>query len=210
MKSFKWWTRAFSLLGALILIGLLIDLSRYVGVCTFYASQAELGLKQLRSIPNPKEAIVALTGDHSRIPGAIDLLRNRQSAVLIISGAGKQTSLRDLINVQSDAMSIHEIWEKIIVESQSTSTWENAKNTKALLEGRPWNAILLVTSDYHLPRAMHIFNRELPGWTITPYAIPSEFTTLSWSAPGNWFLGTFRVVSEYVKSWVFAYYLLWV
>lgn len=51
----------------------------------------------------------------------------------------------------------------ILIEENSRTTYENAVQTKALLgSGR----ILLVTSAYHLPRAVNLFKKQ--GFVVTP------------------------------------------
>jgi len=57
----------------------------------------------------------------------------------------------------------------ILIEEQSRTTYENAVQTKALLgSGR----ILLVTSAYHLPRAVSLFEKQ--GFIVTPAACGYE------------------------------------
>ena len=57
----------------------------------------------------------------------------------------------------------------ILVEEQSRTTYENAVQTKAILgAGR----ILLVTSAYHLPRAVGLFEKQ--GFVVTPVACGYE------------------------------------
>ncbi|HQY57445.1 MAG: YdcF family protein [Nitrospira sp.] len=57
----------------------------------------------------------------------------------------------------------------ILVEDKSRTTYENAVQTKALLgSGR----ILLVTSAYHLPRAVSLFEKQ--GFIVTPAACGYE------------------------------------
>ena len=51
----------------------------------------------------------------------------------------------------------------ILLEEQSRNTYENAVNVKQLLTG---GSILLVTSAYHLPRAVALFAGQ--GFTVTP------------------------------------------
>jgi uncharacterized SAM-binding protein YcdF (DUF218 family) len=47
----------------------------------------------------------------------------------------------------------------IIAEGRSTTTWENARNAAALLRARGVSRVLLVTSAWHMPRAMIAFRR---------------------------------------------------
>jgi len=67
--------------------------------------------------------------------------------------------------------------EKIIVESKATSTMENFKYTKQILNertGRSDYKVLVVTSDFHMARSKVL--ASVNGFT--PYGIPSKTETL--------------------------------
>ncbi len=63
--------------------------------------------------------------------------------------------------------------ERIIFESQSVNTHENATLSKALAQPRPGETWLLVTSAWHMPRSVGIFRAA--GWPVTGY--PVDFRT---------------------------------
>ena len=65
--------------------------------------------------------------------------------------------------------------DKIIQESSSFNTRENAVNTKQILYKRGINKILLVTSAMHMPRAMEIFRRV--GFEVI--AAPTDFLSVN-------------------------------
>lgn len=47
----------------------------------------------------------------------------------------------------------------ILLETGSTSTFENALMSAALLHERRWSRVLVVSDGYHLPRALFVFRR---------------------------------------------------
>jgi uncharacterized SAM-binding protein YcdF (DUF218 family) len=63
--------------------------------------------------------------------------------------------------------------EKILVEAKSRDTVENARRTKEILAGNGLRRPLLVTSAYHMRRAVAVF--EKAGVTVTP--VPAGFRT---------------------------------
>ncbi|MCV0426426.1 MAG: YdcF family protein [Roseibium sp.] len=64
--------------------------------------------------------------------------------------------------------------ERVILEDVSRNTWENAVFTKELVDPKPGQKWLLVTSAYHMPRSMGVF--EKAGWSgVTAY--PVDFRT---------------------------------
>jgi uncharacterized SAM-binding protein YcdF (DUF218 family) len=46
--------------------------------------------------------------------------------------------------------------ECVLEDRHSTDTWENLKNSKALMERAGLKSAVIVTSDYHMPRAMAV------------------------------------------------------
>lgn len=166
------------------------DISRFI---ERYESEARA------TVPLPKEtslseAIVVLTGDKGRIPKALELLRERGSPLLIISGVGKGASLVDVINNQGGAAgNIRELWNRIELESKSQSTVENVYESGKILLEKKIMRVILVTSDYHMPRAFGIFRRVLPQEEI--YSYPTKSESSFWY---NW--------NEYWKNRIFFWY----
>jgi uncharacterized SAM-binding protein YcdF (DUF218 family) len=181
----------------LFTVAMLVDGMRFWMVYSYWSSRAELGLGQLASVAAPKEAIVVLTGDIRRIPKAIELLRKRDSEVLIISGTAKGVSLTEVVNRQGDASThIHEVWDKIVLDAESTSTLENAEKSGALLQQRRLSHLVLVTSDYHMDRALAVFVRALPGRDILGFSVQSQGSSL-------------KIFQEYWKNLLFRYFGYW-
>ena len=58
---------------------------------------------------------------------------------------------------------------RILLEEKSRTTSENAEFTKALLTPAPGERWLLVTSAYHMPRAMGCFRAA--GFDVTPWPV---------------------------------------
>lgn len=62
--------------------------------------------------------------------------------------------------------------DRIILEDKSLTTWENAVFSKELVKPQPGSHWLLVTSAFHMPRAVGVFRKvEWPG--IIPY--PTDY-----------------------------------
>jgi uncharacterized SAM-binding protein YcdF (DUF218 family) len=156
-------------------------------------SQAGLEARTPTWAPGSPEAIVVLTGARGRIPRAVQLLRQRDDGLLLISGAGKGISKKELLNQQGDsAAGVTQYWERIEVEDLATSTIENAKETAKFLRERKIEKVILVTSDYHMPRALEIFRRVYPAVEYFPYPVSSV-------AEGTGSGGTSRVIEGYGK-----------
>lgn len=197
IKPKKWAKRLG--LGVVILV-VFILISELIPFFSAYEHYRRVALDPKRNLPNdvsPTEAIVVLTGDKFRIPKALELLRSRGSPLLIISGIGRGIRVTDVLNQQGDASTkIHEVWKKIIFESKSTSTKENAEKTAPLLIERGVTRVILVTSEYHMGRAQDIFRRVLPKMQWVEYPVLSD----------NEFSGKFQLAQEYLKTLLFWAY----
>ena len=63
---------------------------------------------------------------------------------------------------------------RVLYENRARDTWENFVYSRALAKPKPGETWLLVTSAYHLPRAMAVARRL--GWTMQPW--PSDYETV--------------------------------
>lgn len=172
-----------------------------------YVGRTQIAFSQLPKKDLPREVIVVLTGDRRRIPKALELLRLRPTPVLVISGAGT-LSLKEVVNQQGDsAVNIHEIWKKIRLESISSSTIENAQETGKILRPLAPKQVVLVTSEYHMVRALEIFKKVLPEYEYYDYPVHSDVSHLlnfqfsTRSLNGLWYLSV-----EYIKYLLYSFY----
>lgn len=67
--------------------------------------------------------------------------------------------------------------DRIVLEERSRNTFENAVLTRDLVHPKPGERWLLVTSAYHMPRAVGVFRAA--GFDVTPY--PVDYRTRDWS-----------------------------
>ncbi len=86
----------------------------------------------------------------------------------------------------------------ITLETESKTTWSNARNTKKILEDNISQKIGLLTIGYHLPRATKIFKRE--GFSnLIPFA-SEDYSSESYLAEISEYLKSFKGVSERTKE----------
>ncbi len=119
---------------------------------------------------------VALNEAAERLTEGVRLaLKHPQAKVIFTGGVG------GLISGGTDAATpIGELlqdWgisaDRIVLEAKSRNTRENAEFTRALVDPKPGERWLLVTSAYHMPRAMGVFRHA--GFDVEPY--PVDFRT---------------------------------
>ena len=81
--------------------------------------------------------------------------------------------------------------EQILVDGESTNTRENIRHAISLLKGRDISQIRIVTSDYHLPRALAIARDEGLNASGTGSPCKQEY----------WIQNHFREALAWVKYW---------
>jgi uncharacterized SAM-binding protein YcdF (DUF218 family) len=140
------------------------------------------------------DGIVVLTGDSARISEAIELLANRRGKRLLISGANRGTTAAEISRLNPDFTR----WIQCCVDfDRSLNTLGNAIETRRWAERRRFRSLTVVTSDYHMPRAMAEIAHQLPNTRLVAFPVMSErLRTDHWwaSAPAMRLL-----LSEYVK-----------
>jgi uncharacterized SAM-binding protein YcdF (DUF218 family) len=112
-----------------------------------------------------------------RLVALADLARRYPSARLVYSGGSGNLLVPDarveaeLVAAAAETLGITP--GRVIVEGTSRDTWENAVNTRALVTPAPGERWLLVTSAWHMPRAIGCFRQV--GFPVTAY--PVDFRT---------------------------------
>jgi uncharacterized SAM-binding protein YcdF (DUF218 family) len=144
------------------------------------------------------DGIVALTGGASRIADAIELLASGRGKRLLISGAYRATNSKEISRLNPE----FERWVRCCVDfDRSLNTLGNAIETKRWAERRGFRSLIVVTSNYHMPRALAEIAHQLPDVALVPFPVVTERQRADpWWARAT----TARLmVSEYLK-YVFA------
>ncbi|MDB5416513.1 MAG: YdcF family protein [Rubritepida sp.] len=131
-----------------------------------------------------RRGIVSLNGAAERMTEAVALSRRFPEARIVFSG-GQGTVIT---GEETEADVARQLWAslglegpRVILESQSRNTWENATLSLIAARPQPGERWLLVTSASHMPRSVGSFRRA--GWEVTPW--PVNYST----SPGGtgWF-----------------------
>ena len=130
----------------------------------------------LDELPRNVDGIVVLAGAKGRISAAADLWLKfykespSRAPMLYVSGMG-HTSNWNVFASQVKPEVLRVIREKdVILETQSTTTEENAMWFQNALNILKWDHIVLVTSNYHMKRSFYIFQTVIgPNVDIETY-----------------------------------------
>lgn len=120
---------------------------------------------------------VTISAAASRITEAVALSRRFPAARLVFSGGSGAL----LLNQHTEAEDTRRLWislgvapDRISTEDRSRNTFENARFTTRLVGPKPGERWLLITSAYHMPRAVGCFRAA--GFPVIPYPV-DYFTT---------------------------------
>jgi uncharacterized SAM-binding protein YcdF (DUF218 family) len=149
------------------------------------------------------DLIVVLTGGRGRFKQGLELLKKERGSHLLVSGTGTNISLEDILSANNLEELADAYRERIILGDLSRSTEENAQEIKSVSEKLNVESILLVTSSYHIRRALNLLKRELnkvPQLEALVYYHPVETPNFHreywWKSRTGWQI----FLSEYFKS----------
>src|SRR5215813_7985081 len=141
------------------------------------------------------EGIVVLTGGAARINDAIELLAAERGHRLLITGVNPTTHTAELARLTPQYRKLFECC--IDLDRSAMNTIGNAVETRRWARARGFHSLLVVTSAYHMPRAIAELAHELPDVTLIEFPVWTERQKSEpwWSNEATARL----VISEYLK-----------
>ena len=151
-----------------------------------------------REQTSPKQkadGIVVLTGGVARIDRAMKLLAQGQAKRMLISGVNRTVTTDELKDLASQGDQYFACC--VDIDKEARNTIDNATETSEWAALHKYYTIIVVTSNYHMPRALAELGRVMPGVTLIPYAVVDNNVHLEpwWAYPGT----TKLLLSEYLK-----------
>jgi uncharacterized SAM-binding protein YcdF (DUF218 family) len=136
-----------------------------------------------------------LTGGVARIDEAMKLLAQGKAKRLLITGVNRTTSTEELKQLASEGDQLFTCC--VDIDKEARNTIDNATETSQWVARNRYHSIIVVTSNYHMPRALAELARVMPGVTLIPYAVVDNNVHLDrwWTYPGT----TKLLISEYLK-----------
>jgi uncharacterized SAM-binding protein YcdF (DUF218 family) len=137
------------------------------------------------------DGIVVLTGGSSRIADAVDLLAAGHGRRLLITGVHRATSSGEIARLLPERVRCC-----VDLDRSAVNTLGNAVEARRWAVQRGFRSLIVVTSNYHMPRAMAELTHQLPHVVLIPFPVVSErLRGEPW-----WHGGRARLMlSEYVK-----------
>ena len=120
------------------------------------------------------DGIIVMTGGQQRLDDGVRLLTEGLANKMLISGVGKGVNRAILVQeLGLTETQIGVLFCCVELDHAAQDTFGNAKSAREWSRRHDMRSLRLVTANYHMPRVLLIFSRELPDvdlyqWPVTP------------------------------------------
>ena len=139
---------------------------------------------KLSAPPTKADAIVVFAGGvgesgragggaQERLRQAIDLYKGGYAPYLVFS-SGYVYSFREAESMRALAIDQGVPASVIVLEERATNTYQNVRFTNDILSDHRWRRILLVSSPYHMRRAVLVWRKQAPDLEVVPTPVPQS------------------------------------
>jgi len=154
--------------------------------------------------PAQADAVVVLTGGSKRLDEGVALLQARSAPVLFVSGVDERVDARGIkaLLPEGGAELSDDLIDCCLVLGYGASdTIGNARETEIWMKVGNRRSLLLVTSNYHMPRARLEFAHAMPGVEVIPHpVIPTDVRLDGWYR----YPGTLALLANEYSKYLFA------
>lgn len=136
------------------------------------------------------DAVVVLTGGEGRVVTGVDLLKDGRGRRLLISGVNPGSPTQDIARAAGAPAALFSCC--VDIGEDAANTRGNARETAQWAAGNGYASLIIVTSDFHMPRALLELQAAMPDTRLIAYPVAAP---APWSSPGE----ARRWMQEYVK-----------
>lgn len=171
----------------LLVFGILAGFSAYTG------HVAALEQSQSRA-----DAIIVLTGGEGRMQTAVDLLADGAGSRLLVSGVNPDVS-QEALRASGDFDA--DLFECCIdLGREATDTVGNAREARDWVIENGFDRVIIVTSDYHIPRSILELRAVLPDAELLAYPVASPRPWENATAARRWALEYMKFAAVFVRE----------
>lgn len=141
------------------------------------------------------DGIVVLTGGSSRVSDAMELLSVGYGKRLLISGVHPTNGALDIQRSLPDRQPLFRCC--VDLDHSAVNTRSNAVETRRWVHERGFHSLIVVTSNYHMPRAIVELSSAMPDVALVPFPVIGD----KWNDDPWWTSGAaMRLLAlEYAK-----------
>lgn len=146
--------------------------------------------------PEPADAIVVLTGASTlRLETGIRLLGDGKGKRLLVSGVNNEATRADIQGVTKAGQRLYDCC--VDLGYSATDTVGNGRETAAWAAQHGYESLIVVTADFHMPRALLELSAAMPDIQLVPYPVATaQLDVRRWWKKGS---DARRMVLEYNK-----------
>mgnify|MGYP003344790410 CR=1 FL=1 len=188
MKKFFGW------LIAIVIIIAVVGFTAFIGVGYYLSPQQS---------PQKADVIVVVSGGQttSRAEKGIELFKQGFAKSIVFSGAAIDDGPSNAFAMRQQALNEGIPKDSIFIDEISQNTYENALNSKKILENLKAKKIILVTSPYHQRRANQTFRAVLgPDYEVVGVSAFDD----RWSK-SQWWRRGFPIFITLSELWKLGY-----
>jgi uncharacterized SAM-binding protein YcdF (DUF218 family) len=155
-------------------------------------------LEKIKETSESTDAIIVLTGTSDRLSHAFNVLGQQRSKKLFISGVNKNVKLHEILILMGYKKEDFPLLESAVeLGYKASDTEQNAAEIEVWAKRNNVESLRVVTSNYHMPRALYELSNRLPDVKLVPHNVIQMNVRLD-----KWwkFSGTRKLlISEYNK-----------
>lgn len=179
------WLRAFAFL---IVFGLMAGFAGYAGHVAALDAPEELRA----------DGIIVLTGGEGRLQRAVELLEGGAGGRLLVSGVNPSVSGEALRHSAGIDSSLFDCC--IDLGREATDTVGNAREAVAWANEHGFDRLIIVTSDYHIPRSILELRALMPERELVAYPVESARPWENATAARRWALEYLKFSAVFLRE----------
>ncbi|KPP82286.1 MAG: hypothetical protein HLUCCA04_06000 [Oceanicaulis sp. HLUCCA04] len=144
------------------------------------------------------DAIVALTGGEGRVATGVALLADGHGERLLISGGNPEVTMDAIRAAAGAPPALFDCCVDIGLEAANTVG--NADETARWAAGHGYQRLVIVTSDFHMPRALLELSAAMPDSELVPYGVATPPPWTSTRAARRWLQEYLKFAAVYARE----------
>lgn len=155
-------------------------------IWSFFFAGFVNGLKNQAPSTKIADGLVVLTGGSGRIDEGFTLLSKGQGQRLLLSGVNQNLDFETIMRDIGQDQTLKDCC--VDAENLSTNTVSNAREAIVWARNHGYKSLILITSDYHMPRTLKIFEGVAGDIEIIPHPVKSEISPFGLALEYNKYL----------------------
>jgi uncharacterized SAM-binding protein YcdF (DUF218 family) len=145
------------------------------------------------------DAAIVLTGGEQRVAEGLNMLTQDDADYLLITGVHPSVKINELLVMHKYPSALA---DKITLDYNAIDTYGNALEASKWVKSEGYNAVALITSDYHMPRALLFFRHLMPNVVIMPHVVqPDVLKKARWWQRGEAVVLLTSAYIDYLLAW---------